>query len=82
MSLAYLSPLILLFFTKRQKQKGGWHGTMSPLNMLLPRRIRPEACERMSYFKGGKHLDKRRSTFCVYAREKIEFIKQSPNDFY
>ena len=26
-SLAYLSPLILLFFTKRQKQKGKWHGT-------------------------------------------------------
>ena len=36
----------------------------------------------MSYFKVGKHLYKRRSSYCVYAREKLEFIKQSPNDFY
>ena len=40
-SLAYfshLAPLILLFFTKRQSQKGGGHGTMArPLNTLLHR---------------------------------------------
>ena len=47
------------------------------------RSFRLGACERIiSYFKGGKHLYKRRSGYCVYAREKLEFIKQSPNDFY
>ena len=37
-SLAYfgdLAPLVLFFFTKRQSQKGGRHGTR-PLNTLLP----------------------------------------------
>ena len=63
--------------------KGGmaWHNI--PLNTLLPRSFRLRACERIiSYFKGGKHLYKRRSSYCVYARKKLEFIKQSPHDFY
>ena len=41
-----------------------------------------EACERIiSYFKGDKHLYKRRSGYCVYARGKLKLIKQSPNAF-
>ena len=40
------------------------------------------ACKRIiSYFKGGKHLNVNLATVC-YAGEKLEFIKQSPNDFY
>ena len=42
-----------------------------PLNTLLPRSFKLEACERIiSYFKGGKHLYKRRSDYCVML-EKI-----------
>ena len=54
-----------------------------PPNTLLQRRFRLGACEWIiSYFKGGKHFYKRRSVYCVYARKKLEFIKQSPNEFY
>ena len=53
-SLAYfshLAPLVLLFFNRRQSQKGGGHGTM-PLNTLLPRSLGLGACERIiSLFK-------------------------------
>ena len=50
----HLVPIVLFFFTKRQRQKGR-HGNMpSPLNMLLPRSLRLGACERIiNFFKGG-----------------------------
>ena len=69
-SLAYfshLAPLVLFFFIKRQSQKKDevWHNASS-LNALLPRSLRLGACEQIiSSFKGGLHVYKRRSAYCV-----------------
>ena len=50
---------------------------------LLPSSLRLRACEQMiSSFKGGLHVYKRRSGYCVLARAKLELIELFPSDFY
>ena len=86
-SLAYfshLAPSVLLFFTRRQSQKRKDTAQCPPLNTLLPRSMRLGACERIIKVLKMRLTRLQRSIWILWvmrARE-LEFIKQSPNDFY
>ena len=78
-----LAPLVLFYFTKRQRQKGGrWHN--APLNTLLPRSLKLGTCERkISLLKEvNTFTNVDLAAVFMLAGGKLEFIKQSPSDLY
>ena len=54
---SHLTPIILFFFTKRQSQREGGHGTMAPSKYALVSTFRPIKVLMVDFHKKG--LDKK-----------------------